>query len=49
MVGINTKVFTTNFLPPFHLKSDPSVAIEAEDDGTIYRGKIDVLAICDRL
>jgi hypothetical protein len=37
------------YLPPFHIKSEPSVAIEAEDDGTIYRGQIDVLAICDRL
>jgi hypothetical protein len=38
------------FLLPFHIKSEPSVRIESEDEeGTIITGEIDVLVLLDRL
>ncbi len=37
------------YLPPFHIKSEESVGISAEDEGVIVRGQIDVLAIYEGL
>ncbi|MGK7872704.1 MAG: restriction endonuclease subunit R [Xenococcaceae cyanobacterium] len=36
------------YLPPFHIKSEQSVSISAEDEGVIVRGEIDILAIYDQ-
>jgi hypothetical protein len=38
------------FLPPFQMKSEPSVQVESEDEeGMIITGEIDVLVLLDRL
>lgn len=37
------------YLYPFHIKSEQSVQITAEDEGTIVEGKIDVLVLRERL
>lgn len=35
------------YLPPFHIKSEPSIEIMTEDEGTIVRGQLDVLVLRD--
>ena len=37
------------YLHPFHIKSETSVAIAAEDEGVIVRGEIDVLALLEQV
>lgn len=37
------------YLHPFHIKSEKSVAIAAEDEGVIIRGEIDVLALLEQV
>lgn len=37
------------YLPPFHIKSEKSVEISAEDEGTIVKGDIDVLVVSEQL
>lgn len=37
------------YLSPFHIKSEKSVEISAEDEGVIYKGQIDVLALSEQL
>lgn len=37
------------YLPPFHVKSEPSIAISLEDEGVLYKGQIDVLVIFQQL
>ncbi|MEQ8468725.1 type I restriction endonuclease [Coleofasciculus sp. E1-EBD-02] len=37
------------YLHPFHIKSEKSVAIAAEDEGVIVRGEIDVLALLEQV
>lgn len=37
------------FLSPFHVKSEKSIEIAEEDEGTIIRGQIDVLVIREQL
>ena len=36
------------YLPPFHIKSEKSVEISAEDDGVIVRGEMDVLTLLEQ-
>jgi hypothetical protein len=36
------------YLPPFRIRSEPSIEIALEDEGVIVKGQIDVLAVCDR-
>ncbi|MBD1868761.1 restriction endonuclease subunit R [Oculatella sp. FACHB-28] len=33
------------YLPPFHIKAEKSVEIQAEDEGVIVRGQIDILLL----
>lgn len=33
------------YLPPFHIKSEPSIEIMAEDEGMAIRGQLDVLVL----
>lgn len=35
------------YLPPFHIKSEPSIEITTEDQGLIIRGQLDVLVLRD--
>ncbi len=37
------------YLPPFHVKSEQSVEITTEDEGTLITGSLDVLVLKDRL
>jgi hypothetical protein len=37
------------YLPPFHIKSEKSVEISADDDGVIVRGEMDVLTLLEQL
>ncbi|MDC0833624.1 restriction endonuclease subunit R [Geitlerinema sp. CS-897] len=37
------------YRPPFHLETEPSVTLELEDEGTVVRGRIDVLVQKNRL
>ncbi|MFE1748584.1 restriction endonuclease subunit R [Coleofasciculus sp. H7-2] len=37
------------YLPPFHIKSESSVEISAEDEGVIYKGQMDVLVLFQKL
>lgn len=37
------------YLPPFHVKSEKSVEISAEDEGVSVRGQLDVLALFEQL
>jgi hypothetical protein len=37
------------YLSPFHVKSEKSVEISAEDEGVIYKGQIDVLVLFEEL
>jgi hypothetical protein len=37
------------YLPPFHIKSEPSIEITTEDEGMIIRGQLDVLALCKQV
>jgi hypothetical protein len=37
------------YLSPFHVKSEKSVEISAEDEGVIVKGQLDVLALFDQL
>ncbi|MFB2836716.1 restriction endonuclease subunit R [Floridanema evergladense] len=37
------------YLPPFRIKSEDSIELSAEDEGVIYRGKIDVLVFKEKL
>jgi predicted type IV restriction endonuclease len=37
------------YLYPFHIKSEQSVQIEAEDEGVTVKGNIDVLVICEQV
>lgn len=36
------------YLPPFHIKSEKSVEVSDEDEGTIVRGDIDILAVSEQ-
>lgn len=36
------------YLPPLRIRSEESIRISAEDEGTIVQGKIDVLVVYDR-
>ncbi len=33
------------YLPPFHIKSEPSIEITTEDEGLMIRGQLDVLVL----
>jgi len=35
------------YLPPFHIKSEPSIEITTEDEGMTIRGQLDVLVLWD--
>ncbi|MCU0548676.1 MAG: restriction endonuclease subunit R [Leptolyngbya sp. Prado105] len=37
------------YLPPFHIRSEPSVQIAAEDEGVMITGNIDTLVLNDQL
>lgn len=37
------------YLPPFHIKLEKSVEIATEDSGTVIRGRIDFLLLCEQL
>lgn len=37
------------FLPPFHIKTEQSIAIQATDDDTVIRGQLDIVLIKDGL
>ncbi len=37
------------YLPPFYIKSEPSIAISLEDEGVLFKGQMDVLIICQQL
>ena len=37
------------YLPPFRIRSEKSIEIALEDEGTIIKGQIDVLVVCDQL
>lgn len=37
------------YLPPFHVRSEPSIEIQTEDDGIIVTGSLDTLVLRDRL
>ncbi|XGB43375.1 MAG: hypothetical protein LVS60_06365 [Nodosilinea sp. LVE1205-7] len=37
------------FLPPFYVSTENSVEIEARDETTVVRGRIDILVIKDQL
>jgi hypothetical protein len=37
------------YAPPFRLRTEATVQIAAEDEGTLYRGRIDVLVLQERL
>ena len=37
------------YLSPFHIKSEKSVEISAEDEGVIYKGQLDVLVLFEQL
>lgn len=36
------------YLPPFRIRSEPSIEISLEDEGMIIKGQIDVLVLCDQ-
>lgn len=37
------------YLPPFHVRSEPSIDIQTEDEGIIITGSLDTLVLKDRL
>lgn len=37
------------YLPPFHVRSEPSVEITSEDEGIVIKGSLDTLVLKDRL
>jgi hypothetical protein len=37
------------FLPPFHIKTEQSIEIQSEDEGTIVRGQLDIVLLKDGL
>ncbi len=37
------------YLPPFHVRSEPSIEIQTEDEGVIITGSLDTLVLKDRL
>lgn len=37
------------YLPPFHIKLEKSVEIATEDSGTVIKGRIDFLLLCEQL
>lgn len=37
------------YQPPFKLKTEASIAVTTEDEGTIIRGRIDILVLQNRL
>ncbi|GAB4327748.1 MAG: hypothetical protein OHK0047_13770 [Leptolyngbyaceae cyanobacterium] len=37
------------YLPPFHVRSEPSIEIQTEDEGIIITGSLDTLVLKDRL
>jgi hypothetical protein len=37
------------YLSPFHVRSEPSIEIQTEDEGTIITGSLDTLVLKDRL
>ncbi|MBD2775849.1 type I restriction endonuclease [Iningainema tapete] len=50
MVVLSQLLELANFyLPPFHIKSEKSVEISAEDEGVIVKGDIDVLVVSEQL
>lgn len=50
MVVLSPLLDLANFYsPPFHIKSEKSVEILAEDDGIIVRGEMDVLTLIEQL
>ncbi len=36
------------YLPPFRIRSEPSIEISLEEEGMIIKGQMDVLALCDQ-
>lgn len=37
------------YLPPFHVRSEPSISIQTEDEGIVITGSLDTLVLKDRL
>lgn len=37
------------YLPPFHVRSEPSIEIQTEDEGIVTTGNLDTLVLKDRL
>lgn len=37
------------YLPPFHVRSEPSIEIQTEDEGIVITGSLDTLVLKDRL
>lgn len=37
------------YLPPFHVRSEPSIEIQTEDEGVVITGSLDTLVLKDRL
>lgn len=37
------------YLPPFHVRSEPSIEIQTEDEGILITGSLDTLVLKDRL
>lgn len=37
------------YLPPFHVRSEPSIVIQTEDEGIVITGSLDTLVLKDRL
>lgn len=37
------------YLPPFHVRSEPSIQLETEDEGILITGSLDTLVLRDRL
>lgn len=37
------------YLPPFHVRSEPSIQIQTEDEGILITGSLDTLVLRDRL
>lgn len=37
------------YLPPFHVRSEPSIQIQTEDEGVLITGSLDTLVLKDRL
>lgn len=50
MVVLSPLLYLADFyLSPFHIKSEKSVEISAQDEGVIVRGQLDILALFEQL